>query len=112
MQESAPFLGSSQTAEGANSVVWKGRLQDPLIKGNPKYMYNQFSLDCVELGKLTPLMMMGNYIGDSFREQEKEHCRGVPCPNHEEERKDSLYWITVTSGRLWMRWDLPVCWQE
>lgn len=32
-------------------MVWESKLQDPLSKGNPKYVQSESSLDCLELGK-------------------------------------------------------------
>ena len=92
MKEAAPSLGSSQ-AVGADSLVWGGKqLRDPLSEGNPKYMQNESSLDCLELGKWSLVVMMGNKRGDAVG--------AVACPDSKEEPRSGLSWIIVILASL------------
>lgn len=106
------ILGGSQARErgslfpwelqavGADSLAWEGKHitgKDPLTKGNPEYVQNESSLDCLEVGKPPHSHHNG---------EERGRHRGC-CKSHsEEELRGSSSWIIVILGSLSMTWDL------
>ena len=100
------ILGGSQARErgslfpwelqavGADSLAWEGKHitgKDPLTKGNPEYVQNESSLDCLEVGKPPHSHHNG---------EERGRHRGC-CKSHsEEELRGSFSWIIVILGSL------------